>query len=66
MPGPAPTGQLPTESVTATVPTNCELDGRPVLDGHCNLTSLDQLKEPRRNLCSCFTKCETVLRQKLL
>ena len=50
---------------TATVPTHCSHDNAAVVNGCCQLTSLEQLKEPGRNTCPCFTNCETALRDRL-
>lgn len=63
---PAPTNTVESTVIPAIATiTHCQLDGRPVDNGHCNLTSLEQLVEPNRNLCPCFTFCETRLREKL-
>jgi hypothetical protein len=60
----APTASTVEEFILPVI-THCQHDGRPVTDNHCCLTSLDQLKEPGRNLCLQFTMCETMLKQSL-
>lgn len=49
-------------STAQTCPANSNC---PIVDGHCNLTSLEQLNEPGRNACPNFTFCETRLREQL-
>jgi len=54
-----------TENPGKPILTHCQLDTRPVADGHCSLTTLDQLADAGRNRCPNFTQCETKLRQTL-
>ena len=54
-----------TENPGKPIITQCQLDARSVSDGHCSLTTLDQLQDAGRNSCPNFTQCETKLRQTL-